>query len=294
MLADDEAIATAVALLAGAHGLIGPDAAVRALELARACRDEVEVGFGCCRDTTGRRFLRGDQWGAAAGVRRLTVPAHRAVCAGRGGASGCMADSQTLRALVLGCSLKSTSQQSSSELLGREVLDALADHDVDGEVLRVADLGVKFGVSTDEGDGDGWPAVREKILAAQILVIATPIWMGQPSSVAKMVLERLDAELAETDDRGRPSMYDKVGVVAVVGNEDGAHHVSAEVFQALNDVGFSIPAGGVTYWVGEAMGSEDYQDAGPKPDTTGTTTKTLAANAAHLARLLAATPYPAS
>nr|WP_221374055.1 NAD(P)H-dependent oxidoreductase [Actinoplanes polyasparticus] len=199
----------------------------------------------------------------------------------------------TLRALVLGCSLKSGAEESSSDLLGRQILDALADHDVDGELLRVADRNVKFGVSTDEGDGDGWPAVREKILAAQILVIATPIWLGQPSSVAKMVLERLDAELSETDARGRPSMYDKVAVVGVVGNEDGAHHVIAEVIQALNDVGFTIPAAGSAYWVGEALGKVDYKDAGPKPDTTGASVKDLAANTAHLARILADKPYAA-
>ncbi|MEV6350965.1 NAD(P)H-dependent oxidoreductase [Actinoplanes sp. NPDC051851] len=128
-------------------------------------------------------------------------------------------------------------------------------------------------------------------MSAQILVIATPIWMGQPSSVAKMALERLDAELAETDEQGRPSMY---GKVAVVGNEDGAHHVAAEVFQALNDVGFTVPAAGSTYWVGEAMQKLDYQDAGPKPETTGNATATLAANAAHLARLLSGSPFPAS
>src|SRR5689334_1762737 len=199
----------------------------------------------------------------------------------------------TLRALVLGCSLKSGSQESSSDLLGRQILDALADHDVDGELVRVADQNIKFGVSTDEGDGDGWPAVREKILRAQILVIATPIWLGQPASVAKMVLERLDAELSETDARGRPSMYDKVAVVGVVGNEDGAHHVIAEVIQALNDVGFTIPAAGSAYWVGEALGKVDYKDAGPKPDTTGESVKSLASTAAHLAHALAATPYPA-
>ncbi|GAA1643614.1 flavodoxin family protein [Actinoplanes couchii] len=197
----------------------------------------------------------------------------------------------TLKALVLGCSLKKSPAPSSAELLGREVLAALADHDVDGEVVRVVDHDVRFGVSTDEGDGDAWPRIREKVLAAQILVIATPIWMGQPSSVCKLVLERLDAELSETDDQGRPSMYGKVATVAVVGNEDGAHHVTAEVLQALNDVGFSIPAAGGTYWVGEAMGSLDYQDAGPKPDTTGKATTALAANAAHLARLLAENPY---
>ena len=200
----------------------------------------------------------------------------------------------TLQAVVLCCSLKPSPAPSSSELLGREVLAALADHDVTGEVIRVADENIKFGVSTDEGDGDGWPAVRARILAARILVIATPIWMGQPSSVCKMVLERLDAELSERDEQGRPLIFGKVAAVAVVGNEDGAHHVVAEVLQALNDVGFSFAAAAGTYWVGEAMGSVDYADAGPKPDTTGAATKTVAANTAHLAQLLAAQPYPPS
>jgi multimeric flavodoxin WrbA len=194
----------------------------------------------------------------------------------------------TLRALVLVCSLKKSPAESSSERLGREVLAALADHDVDGEVVRVVDHDVRFGVSADEGDGDAWPGIRERLLGADILVIATPIWMGQPASVCKVVLERLDAELSTNALRG------KVGVVAVVGNEDGAHHVTAEVLQALNDVGLTIPAAAGTYWVGEAMGKVDYVDAGPKPDTTGAATKTLAANAAHLARLLAENPYSSS
>ncbi|MEV6412531.1 NAD(P)H-dependent oxidoreductase [Kribbella sp. NPDC051718] len=200
----------------------------------------------------------------------------------------------TLQALVLGCSLKKSPAPSSSELLGREVLTALADHDTDGEVVRIVDHTVKFGVSIDEGDGDEWPAIREKVLAADILVIATPIWMGQPSSVAKLVLERLDAELSEKDEQGRPLVFGKVAAVAVVGNEDGAHHVTAELLQGLNDVGFSVAANGSTYWVGEAMGSVDYKDAGPKPDTTGSATKALAANTAHLARLLKAEQYPPS
>ena len=199
-----------------------------------------------------------------------------------------------LKALVLCCTLKKSPAPSSAELLGREVLAALADHDVTGEVVRVADHDVRFGVSTDEGDGDGWPAIRAKMLAAQILVVATPIWMGQPASVCKMVLERLDAELSETDEQGRLLTYGKVAAVAVVGNEDGAHHTTAEVLQALNDVGFTVGAAASTYWVGEAMGKLDYNDAGPKPDTTGTATKALAANAAHIARLLADNPYPAS
>jgi multimeric flavodoxin WrbA len=200
----------------------------------------------------------------------------------------------TLRALVLCCSLSPSPAESSSELLGREVLAALADHDVEGELVRVVDHDVKLGVEVDMGDGDAWPAIRDKVLASSILVIATPIWMGQPSSVCKVVLERLDAELSYTDDEGRFLTFGKVAGVAVVGNEDGAHAVVADVFQALNDVGFTVPAGGSTYWVGEAMGKTDYKDAGPKPETTGAATKTLAANAAHLARLLQERPYPPS
>ncbi|MBG6104149.1 multimeric flavodoxin WrbA [Micromonospora vinacea] len=129
-------------------------------------------------------------------------------------------------------------------------------------------------------------------MAAQVLIIATPIWLGQPSSVCKMVLERLDAELSETDAEGRLLTYGKVAGVAVVGNEDGAHHTIGQVQQALNEVGFTIAAAAATYWVGEALQTVDYRDAGPKPDTTGRTTKALALNTAHLARLLADQPYP--
>ena len=198
----------------------------------------------------------------------------------------------SLRALALCCTLKKSPAPSSSDLIAREILAALADHDVDGDLVRVVDHDVRFGVSTDEGDGDAWPQIRAQVMAADILVMATPIWMGQPSSVIKMVLERLDAELSETDEQGRLSTYGKVAVLGVVGNEDGAHHVTAEVFQALADVGFTIPAAGSTYWVGEAVGRVDHVDAGPRPDTTGGTTTTVAAHAAHLARLLADHPYP--
>jgi hypothetical protein len=109
---------------------------------------------------------------------------------------------------------------------------------------------------------------------------------GQPSSVCQRVLERLGAELSEKGSDGRPLTFGKVAIAAVVGNEDGAHHISAILFQVLNDVGFSIPAQGVTYWNGEAMHSEDYQDLGSTPSATAATTKTAAANAAHLAGML--------
>ena len=124
-------------------------------------------------------------------------------------------------------------------------------------------------------------------------MLATPIWLGQPSSVCKMVLERLDAEISETDDDGRMLTYGKVAAVAVVGNEDGAHHVVAETFQALNDVGFTLAANANTYWVGEAMEGTDYQDLQPSPEKTVSTNRSVARNTAHLARLLKGSPYPA-
>jgi multimeric flavodoxin WrbA len=110
-------------------------------------------------------------------------------------------------------------------------------------------------------------------------VLATPIRLGQPSSLSTMVLERLDAELGETDDEGRLLTFGKVAAVAVVGNEDGAHHVIAECPQALNDTGFSVAANAGTYRVGEAMHGTDYQDLDQTPDEVAAATRTLAANA---------------
>lgn len=197
-----------------------------------------------------------------------------------------------LRSLVLVCTLKPSPAESSSMLLGRQVLEALGANGAPGEVVRVADHTVRFGVSTDEGDGDAWPEIRAKMLAADVLAIVTPIWMGQPASLSKVVLERLDAEISETDDEGRMSTYGKVAMVGVVGNEDGAHHVTAELLQALNDVGFSHAANASTYWVGEAMQAVDYQDLDQTPEKTAGTTATAAANTVHLARLLRGAPYP--
>jgi multimeric flavodoxin WrbA len=198
-----------------------------------------------------------------------------------------------LTALALTCSLTPSPEPSSSELLARHVLDQLESHGVRTASLRVIDHNVMPGVQIDMGDGDAWPGIRERILAADILVLATPIWMGHPCSIAQRVIERLDADLSETDDAGRPIMYGKVAIVAVVGNEDGAHKVNADMQQALNDVGFTIPAQGGTYWVGEAMHTVDYQDLDSVPEKTAATTAGAARNAAHLARSLTTAPYPA-
>lgn len=181
---------------------------------------------------------------------------------------------------------------SSSDLLARQVLDELGKQGVHGQLVRPVDHNIAPGVETDMGGDDAWPARRRAVLAADILLISTPTWMGQMSSVAKRVLERLDAELSETDDSGRPVLFGKVAVVAVVGNEDGAHKIVADTFQALNDTGYSIPAQGCTYWNGEAMTPGDYIDLADIPDAVASANSTLAANAAHLARLLRQDPYP--
>jgi multimeric flavodoxin WrbA len=199
-----------------------------------------------------------------------------------------------LRALALVCTLTPSPAKSSSQLLADQVLAALAEHGVEGESVRLVDHDVKPGVAKDMGDGDEWPSIRERMLAADVLLVSTPTWVGQHSSVAQRAVERLDAELSEQDDEGRLLTYGKVGIVAVVGNEDGAHKVSADLFQCLNDVGFTIPAAGVTYWNGEAMRGRDYQDLDETPETTAGTTKTVAAHAAHLARLLRSAQYPPS
>lgn len=197
-----------------------------------------------------------------------------------------------LKALALICTLKPSPSASSSDLIARQVLDELRTNDVTGETLRVVDFDVRPGVEKDMGEGDEWPGIRQRIVDSDILLLAVPTWLGHPSSVAQRVLERLDAELSETDDEGRPSMYGKVAVVAVVGNEDGAHKIVADCFQALNDIGFTVPAQGGTYWNHEAMNPKDYKDLDSTPDAVAATNKAVAANAAHLARLLKESAYP--
>lgn len=198
-----------------------------------------------------------------------------------------------LTAVAVSCTLKPSPASSSSDLLATQLLEALAGHGITGDLVRAVDLTISPGVEKDMGDGDEWPSVRRRILDADILVFATPTWMGQHSSIAQRVLERLDAELGETDARGRPTLFDKVAIAGIVGNEDGAHHIAAILFQSLNDVGFTIPAQGSVYWNGEAMHTTDYKDLDETPEKVASAIGTAARNAAHLARLLKAQEYPA-
>lgn len=201
-----------------------------------------------------------------------------------------MADN--LRAIALNCTLKANGDSSTDAMIA--VLDAafVKAGVTITETVRVAALNIKPGVTSDEGEGDDWPALREKILAHDVLILGGPIWMGQVGSIAKRVLERMDAFISETDDAGRMPSYGKVAVAAIVGNEDGAHGSSAHLFQALNDVGWTIPPVAACYWVGEAMGSIDFKDLDETPEKVTKTAAMVAINAAHLARLLKANPIP--
>ena len=195
-------------------------------------------------------------------------------------------------AIAINCTLKSERESSTDAMIG-VLAKALAEHDVAiSETIRIAAHDIKPGVTSDEGDGDAWPAIRAKILAADILVFGGPVWMGQIGSVAKRVLERMDAFLSETDDAGRMPSFGKIAIAAIVGNEDGAHFSTAQLFQSLNDVGWTIPAAGSVYWVGEAYGKIDFKDLDDVPDTVNDAAALVARNAAHLATLLSKSPYP--
>jgi multimeric flavodoxin WrbA len=198
-----------------------------------------------------------------------------------------------MRATILNCTLKPSPAESNTEALARVVVDALERDDVATEVVRVVDFDVKPGVTNDEGDGDEWPQILEKVLASEILLIATPTWIGQPSSVSKRVLERMDALLSETDDEGRPVAYNRVAGFVVTGNEDGAHHVIAELAQGMIDIGYTVPGQAWTYWnMGPGPGPS-YLESDHNKDWSKTTGETAAQNLVAVARALADKPVPA-
>lgn len=198
-----------------------------------------------------------------------------------------------MRALVLNCTLKRSPAPSNTELLARVLVDAFEREGVATSVVRVVDHDVLPGVRSDEGEGDAWPPIRAQLLASEIVVLATPTWLGQPSSVAKRALERMDALISETDDDGRPVAYNRVAGFVVTGNEDGAHHVIAELAQAAIDIGFTVPGQAWTYWnMGPGPGPS-YSEIEHGHDWSRSTGEAAAANLLAVARALQASPIPA-
>jgi len=203
-----------------------------------------------------------------------------------------------MRALCLNCTLKRSPEPSNTESLADVVMSALRDDGVETDEIRLVDHQIDPGVVSEAvSDGDQWPAIREQLVAADILVVATPTWLGQPSSVAKRALERMDAMLSETREDGEtPIAYGRVAGVVVTGNEDGAHHVIAEIAGALIDIGYTIPGQAWTYWnKGPGPGDEEWLTTDER-EWSITTGKTAAQNLLAVAKALqeAALPAPAA
>jgi multimeric flavodoxin WrbA len=196
-----------------------------------------------------------------------------------------------MRALILNCTLKKSPAPSNTETLAGLVANGLREHDVEVESVRIADKRVEPGVETDMGDD--WTAIHEKLLSAEILVIASPTWLGRPSSIAQRVLERMDAMLSETDDQDQPVAYNRVAGVVVTGNEDGAHHVISEISGALADIGYTIPGQSWTYWnMGPGPGP-DYTDTDHGHEFSAKSASTMAANLHAVATALSRQPISA-
>jgi len=197
-----------------------------------------------------------------------------------------------LRAVVLNCTLKPSPGTSNTEALAEVLVDALESHEVATEQVRVVDLDVHPGISSDAGDGDEWPSIRAMVVASNILVMASPTWLGQPSSVAKRALERLMAMLGEQDEEGRPIAYNRVAGFVVSGNEDGAHHVISEMAGALMDIGFTVPGQAWTYWNRGPGPGPSYLEDEEGRDWSHATARAAASNLAAVARALHEQPIP--
>ena len=199
-----------------------------------------------------------------------------------------------MHALFLNCTLKRSPAVSNTEALVDKVAAFMTELGVTTEKIRVVDHAVSFGVSSDEGEGDEWPAILQRIEACDILVIATPIWFGVRGSVSQMVMERLDGTYADGDAvTGQYPLYGKVGGVIVTGNEDGAHDVSATTLYNLTHLGCTIPPNVDCYWVGDAGPGASYIEAGGDRHLyTNRTALYTANNLVWMARVLAENPCP--
>lgn len=198
-----------------------------------------------------------------------------------------------MKALFLNATLKKSPEESNTGALAEYVGTRLEGFGVEVEHLRLADHRIEPGVVSEAVEaGDAWPDIHAKLLDAEILVLATPTWLGQPSSVVKRALERMDALLSETDDEGRPVAFNRVSGFIVTGNEDGAHHCIAEMAGCVNDIGYTVPGQAWTYWnKGPGPGDEEYLTS-DEQDWTHGTGDTMAHVLFHAATALASTPIP--
>ena len=200
-----------------------------------------------------------------------------------------------MKALFINCTLKRAPAFSNTEALAKKAAQQLREKGFETEIIRLNDYNVLTGNSSDEGEGDEWPQLLEKIKACQIFVIATPIWMGHLASTAQKVIERLDAIFRDEElidaKTGQFMPYNKVAGCLITGNEDGAHSCAAQVLWSLQEVGFTIPPNVNAYWVGLAGGEKDYVEAGGERYLyTNKSLRYMTENLAWFAKLLAANP----
>lgn len=202
-------------------------------------------------------------------------------------------DFSDLSALFINCTLKRTPEVSHTEGLARIAMDIMGANGVTVDLRRAVDLDLPPGVQpdmTEHGfDTDGWPALFDEVMAADILVLMTPIWLGEKSSVCTRVVERLYGNSGLLNNEGQYAYYGRVGGCLVTGNEDGAKHCAMNVLYSLQHLGFAIPPQADSAWLGEAGPGPSYLDpgsGGPENDFTNRNTTFMAWNLMHMARLL--------
>jgi multimeric flavodoxin WrbA len=202
-------------------------------------------------------------------------------------------DFSDLRAVFLNCTLKPTPEVSNTQGLADLAIGVMEANGVMVEVRRPVDYVLAPGVypdMTEQGaDRDDWPGLFELVLAADILVLTTPIWLGEKSSVCTRVVERLYGNSGDLNDEGQNIYYGRVGGCLVTGNEDGAKHCAMNILYSLQHIGYAIPPQADAAWMGEAGPGPSYLDegsGGPENDFTNRNTTFMAWNLMHLARML--------
>lgn len=202
-------------------------------------------------------------------------------------------DFTDLRALFIGCTLKRSPAVSNTEGLAAIPMEIMRRNGVAVDLVRAVDHDIPPGVypdMTEHGwDRDDWPAIFDQVMAADILVLCTPIWLGEKSSVCTKVVERLYGNSADLNDAGQYAYYGRVGGCLVTGNEDGVKHCSMNVLYSLQHLGFTIPPQADAGWIGEAGPGPSYLDegsGGPENDFTNRNATFMTWNLLHLARML--------
>ena len=202
-------------------------------------------------------------------------------------------DYSDLKALFINCTLKKSPDQSHTDGLLDVSRAILRANGVAVESVRAVDHDIAFGVypdMTEHGwESDAWPAIQEKVMEADILVLGTPIWLGEKSSVCTQVIERLYGFSAELNEQGQYAYYGRAGGCIVTGNEDGVKHCAMNILYSLQHLGYSIPPQADAGWIGEAGPGPSYMDpgsGGPENDFTQRNTTFMTWNLMHMARML--------